>query len=194
MSKFGQYKIDLLGLTSDTQAFSYELTDEYFAKIDSPEVQKGNVKAKVKVQKSASTYELFFSLEGIIQIPCDRCLDDMDQPIKYDDLIKVKLGTSYSEEDEVVIIPETDGYINIAWFLYEFIVLNIPIKHTHPAGECNKMMMGKLKKHIAYSKNDDDNELLDVMEDVDDVSDAVDETEQFDPRWKGLEDINFENN
>lgn len=188
MSKFGQYKIDLLGIADDIQAFTYELTDEFFSKINSPEVQKGNVVATVKVQKRAGSYELHFSLNGSVIIPCDRCLDDMEQAIHYQDVIKVKLGSAFSEEDEVVIIPESEGYINIAWFLYEFIVLNIPIKHVHPTGECNKAMMGKLKKHIAYSKDDDENALIDV------IDDDTEDTEEFDPRWKGLEDINIENN
>ena len=38
-------------------------------------------------------------------------------------------------------------YINIAWFLYEFIALNIPMKHVHAPGKCNKGMVGKLSKH-----------------------------------------------
>lgn len=193
MSKFGQYKINLLGVSDDIQAFTYELTDEYFSKIDSPEVQKGNIVATVKVQKLAGSYELHFSLNGIVLIPCDRCLDDMEQVIQHQDVIKVKLGSTFSEEDEIVIIPESEGYINIAWFLYEFIVLNIPIKHVHPTGECNKTMMSKLKKHIAYSKDDDENALVDVADDDTDTEDTED-TEEFDPRWKGLEDINFENN
>jgi uncharacterized metal-binding protein YceD (DUF177 family) len=164
----------------------------YFKKIDSPEVQKGKVTAKVSVQKKTNTYELSFLLNGTIIIPCDRCLDDMEQLINYKEKLQVKFGDTFSEEDEIVIVPESEGAINIAWFLYEFIVLNIPIKHVHATGECNKMMVTKLKKHITRKKDDDDDETsaLDFDDEEDDFS--TDDS-QTDPRWDGLPNIT-ENN
>lgn len=52
----------------------------------------------------------------------------MNQPIQYKEKIQVKFGDKFSEEDDIVIVPETDGGINVAWFLYEFIVLSNYIK------------------------------------------------------------------
>ncbi len=193
MSKFRAYRIDLLMVTDDTQSFTYELTDEYFEKIDSPEIQKGNLTAVVEVQKRASSYELSFSIDGTIQIPCDRCLDEMNQEVHCEDNIKVKLGEDYTEEDDIIIVPKTEGYINVAWFLYEFIVLNIPIKHVHPIEECNIDMMKKLKEHLAFLKDDEENALLDIM-DEDEELDIEEDTEKIDPRWKDLGNIQFENN
>jgi Uncharacterized ACR, COG1399. len=49
--------------------------------------------------------------------------------------LSLKFGKEYSEEsDEIVIIPEDDGEINIAWFLYEFIVLSLPAKTNTSSG------------------------------------------------------------
>ncbi len=191
MSKFGQYNIILKEIVDGVRVFEFDLDDTYFAKIDSPEVKKGNVKAKVSVQKKIATYELAFKLEGIILIPCNRCLDDMEQAIKHEEKIEVKFGSTYAEENEIVVVPKAEGSINIAWFLYEFIVLNIPIKHVHPPGECNKTMVDKLKRHITRQKDDtEDNGLFDV--DDDDVS--IEEDVQVDPRWESLQNINFDNN
>jgi uncharacterized metal-binding protein YceD (DUF177 family) len=194
MSKFEQYNIVLKDIVDETRLYEFDLDNAYFKKIDSPEVQIGNIKAKVSVQKKMNTYDLKFELNGIVNIPCDRCLDNMEQPIQYKEKLQVKFGDKFSEEDEIVIVPESDGGINIAWFLYEFIVLNIPIKHVHATGECNKTMVSNLKKHITRQKNDDD--------DDDDDSTALDfESEddfsisdnQTDPRWDSLQNI-IENN
>src|SRR5665647_2940797 len=171
MSKFEQYNIVLKDITSETPVFEFDLDDVFFKKIDSPEVQIGNVKAKVSVQKKVSTYELKFEIDGTIIIPCDRCLDNMEQPIHYKEKLLVKFGDKFSEEDEIVIVPESEGAINIAWFLYEFIVLNIPMKHVHATGECNKTMAGKLKKHITHQKNDDDDDDSPALEFDDDEDD-----------------------
>ena len=191
MSKFELYNVVLKDIDNEMRVIEYDLDDAYFKKIDSPEVQKGNVKAKVSVQKKMNTYELHFQLDGSVIIPCDRCLDEMEQQTHYKEKLQVKFGDKFAEEDEVVIIPESEGAINVAWFLYEFIVLNIPIKHVHAPGECNKTMVVKLKKHITRQKDDtdDDNSSLDFEDDDDFTAEEV----QTDPRWDGLQNIT-ENN
>jgi uncharacterized metal-binding protein YceD (DUF177 family) len=103
----------------------------------------------------------------------------------------VKFGAGFSEENEIVIVPEAEGSINVAWFIYEFIILNIPIKHVHAPGECNKTMVTKLKRHITRNKDDvEDNSLFEV----DDDDDISTEDTQVDPRWDNLQNINFDNN
>lgn len=183
MSKFELYNVVLKDLSTETRVYEYVLDDVYFKKIDSPEVQKGTVNAKVTVQKKPNSFELNFVLDGVVMVPCNRCLDDMEQPISYKEKLQVKFGAHFSEEDEVVIVPESEGAINVAWFLYEFIVLNIPIKHVHGPGECNKTMVTKLKKHIARSKDDDDSDI-----DFDDDELEIEDT-TIDPRWDGLQNI-----
>ena len=127
--------------------------------------------------------------EIISSAPCDRCLDDMEIPIDTHNRLVVKFGKEYAEEsDEVVVIPEDEGAINLAWFLYEFIALAIPMKHVHAPGKCNKTMSSKLKKHTARSTEDGDEEYEDdsVEEDItidDDVPVATD------PRWDGLKGL-----
>ena len=186
MSKFEQYNIVLKDIKEGSRTVELTLDDTYFKKIDSPEVQRGNVKTTVTVHKKTTAYELQFNLDGFVYVPCDRCLDDMEQPISYKEKLLVKFGDKFAEEDDIVIVPEADGAINIAWFLYEFIVLNIPIKHVHPTGECNKSMVSKLKKHIARQKDDDDDSDDDVFdfEEEEDFSD-----ESTDPRWDKLQNI-----
>jgi len=184
MSKFEPYNVVLKDLNNDTRVYEYQLDDVYFKKIDSPEVQKGNVKATVKAQKKNQAFELEFNLEGNVIVPCDRCLDNMEQPISYKEKLKVKFGSRFSEEDDVVIVPESEGAINVAWFLYEFIVLNIPLKHVHAPGECNKTMATKLKRHITKSKDDEDTDL-----EIDDDDEFVVDDNQTDPRWEGLQNI-----
>ena len=106
---------------------------------------------------------------GRYQFWANRSIDNIDQRI-------------------IVVIPEDEGAINLAWFLYEFIALAIPMKHVHAPGKCNKAMSSKLKKHTARSTEDGDEEYEDdsVEEDIaidDDVPVATD------PRWDGLKGL-----
>ncbi|NLJ20598.1 MAG: DUF177 domain-containing protein [Bacteroidales bacterium] len=170
MSKFELYNIVLKDITNEKRIYEFDLDDVYFKKIDSPEVQRGNVQAKVTVQKKASTYKLDFDLNGFVILPCTRCLEDMNQQIHYKESLDVKFGSKFSEENDIVIVPEAEGAINVAWFLYEFIVLNIPVKHVHAPGECDKSMINKLKKHLPSSKGND--------EENDDTTLGLDEMEE----------------
>jgi uncharacterized metal-binding protein YceD (DUF177 family) len=188
VGKFDAYIIPLKSLAQGSHKFDYQLDNEYFTKIDSPEVRKGNIGAVVMVKKIGNTFELNFDLEGIAIIPCDRCLDDMEQPVSCKEKLFVKFGKEFSEESaEVVIIPEDEGEINIAWFLYEFVALSIPIKHVHAPGKCNKGMSAQLRKHTARSSEESDDE-----EDIepDEMNDAGESG--TDSRWDKLKDI-FDN-
>ncbi|MEA4918047.1 hypothetical protein SDC9_110205 [bioreactor metagenome] len=191
MAKFSLYKISLKNLSEGVHTFEYDLDRKFFDAIDGDEVRKGNVKVTVKVRKTSSTFEFNFDLKGIVQVPCTRCLDDMNLDVDTQNRLIVKFGKEYSEEsDEIVIIPEEEGEINIAWFLYEFIALTIPIKHVHPAGECNRVVSSKLRKHRAVSTDDTDDDDGEIPDD--DFSD--DESQDNDPRWDALKGLNLEEN
>ena len=169
-------------MLTDTAEYQYQLDNLFFAELDVPEVQKGKVDVTLKVRKTSGVYQLDFHTEGHVVVICDRCLDEMEQPIETDDRLRVKLGAEYSEDDDMVVVPEEDGYINVAWFIYEFIALSIPMKHVHAPGKCNKEMVDKLSKHLRTVKDEED-------DDFEDMEEAEDEPREIDPRWNELKKI-----
>ena len=169
-------------MLTDTAEYQYQLDNEFFLDLDAPEVQKGQVNVTLKVRKTSGVYQLDFQTEGKVIVICDRCLDEMEQPIETEDRLKVKLGSEYSEVDDMVIVPEEEGYINVAWFIYEFIALSIPMKHVHAPGKCNKDMVSKLSMHLRVSGDDEDDD--DFLEE-----DSSNEPQTIDPRWNELKKI-----
>lgn len=147
LGKFDKYKVELKNMKADSAKYEFTLDNQFFVDLDGPEVQKGKLTVELNVKKTSGVFLLDFQTEGFVIVPCDRCLDEMELPVSTSDKLKVKLGSSFAEEGDIVVVPEEDGYINIAWFLYEFIALNIPMKHVHAPGKCNKGMVGKLSKH-----------------------------------------------
>jgi len=188
LGKFDIYKVDLKNLSPGVHEFEYILENKFFVDIDGDEVQKGKVKVNLTVKRTSMVFDMNFQLEGVVYVPCDRCLDDMDLPISAKNKLIVKFGKEYAEEsDEIVIIPEAEGEINLAWFIYEFIALTIPMKHVHAPGKCNKAMSSKLKKHTTRRSDDDDeyeDESADEIIVEDDSSDM-----SSDPRWDALKGL-----
>ena len=169
-------------MLADTAEIVYQLDNQFFLDLDAPDVQKGQVNVVLKVRKTSGIYQLDFHTEGKVIVICDRCLDEMEQPIETDDRLKVKLGADFAEIDDMVVVPEEDGYINVAWFIYEFIALSIPMKHVHAPGKCNKDMLNKLSKHLRVSSDD--------VEDGFEISEEdSNEPQVIDPRWNELKKI-----
>ena len=195
MAKFSLYNIPLKNLSPGVHTYEYELDRKFFESIDGDEVKKGDVNVTLNVRKTSSSFELNFDIEGVIKIPCTRCIDDMKLDVDTESRLIVKFGSEYSEEsDEIVVVPESEGEINIAWFLYEFIALTIPIKHVHPAGECNRVVSSKFKKHRAVSADDEQDEDDDLIADDSEPQEEEDDTQQNDSRWDALRGLELDDN
>lgn len=180
MEKFAKYTVDLKNLSSVVTEFHYHLDDAFFKALEETEVQRGDVSVCLCVKKTIGAFELQFQLEGAVIVLCDRCLDEMEQPISTVDTLFAKFGPEYAEEGEnLVIVPEEEGTVNVAWFMYEFIALAIPLKHVHASGKCNLEMMGKLETMLRTEADGDD---LDLPE-------TIGEDHPIDPRWNDLKKI-----
>ncbi len=161
MCNIESFKIDLKALPQGTSILEFKLDDSYFKAIDAPDIQRGELSSSLSISRTDDFFELNFHTEGIVHIPCDICLDDMEQSIETDDRLLVRFGEDYSEEDDLVIVAENEGILDVAWFIYEFIALNIPIKHVHAPGKCNPAMIEMLQEHSAARSGEEEEETVD---------------------------------
>ena len=169
--------------------YTYKLDNQFFADIDAPQIQKGDLDVQLTVQKSIGVFVLDFHTEGVVSVPCDRCLEDVEIPVDTDNSLKVRLGEEDSENDEFITVSEMDGFINVAWYIYEFIALSLPIKHVHAPGECNEAMLGALNKYLKTDANMDDDEMESDGEFEVGEAEETDEPKEIDPRWNELKKI-----
>ena len=161
MCNIESFKIDLKALPQGVSILEFKLDDSYFKAIDAPDIQRGELSSSLSISRTGDFFELNFHTEGIVHIPCDICLDDMEQSIETDDRLLVRFGEDYSEEDDLVIVAENEGILDVAWFIYEFIALNIPIKHVHAPGKCNPAMIEMLQEHSAARSGEEEEETVD---------------------------------
>jgi uncharacterized metal-binding protein YceD (DUF177 family) len=131
MEKLDGYKVDLKGMTSDTVSYRWKAGNDFFSAVQGPEIKQGSLDVALRVKRTSGAYELEFQLKGEVEVTCDRCLEPMSQPIKAQCILKVVMGDDYADDGEMVTIPEKDGTINVAWNIYEFAALQIPLRHVH---------------------------------------------------------------
>jgi uncharacterized metal-binding protein YceD (DUF177 family) len=136
------------------------------------------VGVSVVLEKRSSFMKLIFDLNGMIELTCDRCLDNYEQTISHDAEMFVKYGDNdFDEGENVIWINPEEHHINLAQIIYEFVVLSIPLRHVHPKKSdgkraCNKEMLKKLKNYTRPDK--------------------VEKT-KTDPRWDALKKLGNNN-
>lgn len=158
MSNLERFKLDLKSLVRGVTVMEYDLDDAYFEAIDAPAVRKGRLHCTLTVHSNEDFFELDFHTEGSVVVACDICLDDMDQNVLSDNRLVVKFGEDFSDDDDLVTVDENEGMLDVAWYIYEFIELSIPLRHVHAPGKCNPAMMKVLEEHSAARSGDGDSE------------------------------------
>lgn len=163
MGKFTAYKLVLKGLPEGKHEYSYHLDKEFFSNMENSEVRDADIAVALTVTHRHDAYLLDFRLTGTLTVGCDRCLDDLVLEIDAPYELTVKYGDDYDDEsDTLLVIPESDNYLNIAYMVSDTAVLAIPPRHVHPQGKCNRAMSALNKKYMVGDEAEaDDNPIGD---------------------------------
>ena len=172
MCTFDTLQIDLRRLEEGDSHFQFDLSDDYFKAIDAPEVEHGEVHVDLCVKRRGDMFELDFHCVGVVHVPCDLCLDDMEQPIDARGQMVAQLGAGADDtNDELLTIDENEGILDVSWMIYEFVALDIPIKHVHAEGQCNPAMT-KMLSELDATRNG-----------------GTQDEGSVDPRWEKLKNL-----
>lgn len=155
--------IQFSGLKSGKYSYHYTLDDEFFSRFENDEITKSSVDFQVNLEKTERTMLFSFTFEGIVTTSCDRCLDPLDVSVSGSQTLCVNISDSeQTDEEDVVILPENAFKIDLAQWMYEYVVIAMPMQKVHAENECNQEM-------LKYLKNEDGHQSSD-----------------FDPRWDEL--------
>lgn len=170
MGKFTEFRLPLKSLAVGEHEFDFSLGKEFFANMECDDIKDAAIKACVDVIHKNDIYKIHMAVTGEVTLLCDRCLDELQWPIDAAYDVSVKYGDDYGGTDELVVIPESDAYLNIAYMLKDTVMLAIPMKHVHPMGKCNRAMTAMLRQHRAKAQDEEEAKLED---------DLIDEMEQM---------------
>lgn len=184
MNTLDTYKIDLFDRELVGKTYEFDSDDAFFAAIDGL-VRRGNVHTTVLCLAAGTIMKFQIHSSGVVIVPCDRCLADLELRIETTDTLSVKLGEDYEDDGDCVTVPETEGYVNLAQYIYEFIALSMPITCQHEPGKCDDAMMQELSRHQAarsgYDDDGDDDSTTEADVDANGSDDAP-----IDLRWAAL--------
>ncbi len=172
MKRNGIYEIPFVGLKEGKHQFEYQIERKFFDAFDFDEFNDVNVLVTLEFVKKTTLFELHFHCKGWVEVPCDISNELFHQPIDNDLNLIVKFGEEYDDtDDELLIIPHGEYKINIAQYLYEMIVLSVPVKRIHPG-----VLDGTLHSDVLDKLNE-----LEQKQEI--------PSSQFDARWEKLKEI-----
>jgi uncharacterized metal-binding protein YceD (DUF177 family) len=179
MGKFTDFKLMLKSLPMGKHTFEYHLDKQFFINMENTDVRDADVNVTLDVNHRNESYDLCFHLNGTLTLLCDRCLDEL--PLELTDEtynLTVKYGDDYNDEsDSMLIIPESNSYLNVAYMIYDTAVLAIPPRHVHPAGKCNRAMSALYRQHSHTAAADDEDAELEneLMADIPSADDELED-------------------
>jgi uncharacterized metal-binding protein YceD (DUF177 family) len=164
-----EFELAWQGLKPGVHVYEYEVGKEFMATHGEARSEYKDIHAQVKLRfdKHDGFFQLHFDIGGYIITPCDRCGDDFRMELwdEFDLIVKLTGGDEEHEEAEdadVVFIPRSETVIDVGKWIYEFIVLSIPIQRIHPNDAegrpgCNEAalkLLGDLTEQKEEKKND----------------------------------------
>jgi len=145
------YKIQFGGLPVGIHEFEFDIKDAFFKTIENSEVSKADIVVTAVLVKQNNVLNLDFTITGTVGAECDRCLKDFNFPISSKESLVIKHGNPDESTDEIIVIPEGVEEVNIAQYIYEYIILAIPARRVPceidaKLYECDKETLTKLNE------------------------------------------------
>ncbi|MFD1615784.1 YceD family protein [Gelatiniphilus marinus] len=175
MKLLKEFTIPFVGLKIGQHLFEYNIDQAFFEHFEYKEFNNVNIKVDVVFEKKTTLLELHFKTSGFVNINCDLTNEPFNQTIENEFELVVKFGNEYNDENiDILIVPHGTYEINIQQYIYELIVLAVPIKRLHPG----------VKDGTLHS------EILEKLEELSPkLKENKDTNEGIDPRWNTLKKL-----
>lgn len=148
------YNVPFKGLKEGKHLFDFDIDNTFFALFEESEVKQGQLKVQLELTKQSTLLILSFSTKGKVRLTCDRCLEEYDQEISNESKLYVKFGQEAEDlDDNIIVLPFEEHQINVAQYIYELVILGLPIKRVHPNDKkgnstCDPEMLAKLDEYL----------------------------------------------
>jgi uncharacterized metal-binding protein YceD (DUF177 family) len=171
-----EYLIPFVGLKLGKHQFDYTINKSFFDSFDYHEFENCDIKVNIVLEKKSTMLELSFKHKGTVYVPCDLTGEMFDLPVKEKIKLIVQFGEEFNNEnEELLILPHGDHQIDVSQYIYEMIVLSVPLKRVHPGVKDGSLKTETLEKLNSLSSKEQNKESK--------------EEENIDPRWDKLKNL-----
>ena len=169
-----RYAIDIFRLKPGTYEYDMQIDADFFTLFTDSLIDNatGTVHILLDKQESLIRSKLTFAVD--IPLVCDRSLREFNHEMKESHAVMFKYGDEEMElDDDVYMITSTTQKIHFDQFIYEWILLAVPMKKVHP--------------ELRDDENDENDDVIYQTEGATDSKEASEES--IDPRWEKLKNL-----
>lgn len=134
-----EFEIAWQGLRLGVHEYVFTIGNDFMKEHDAPEeFHDWQAEVILKFDRQPSFFQLHFDIAGSVTAPCDRCGDDFKLDLWDEFSLLVKLtgdaedDTQGEEEADIAFIPRSETVIDTSKWVYEFLLLSLPIQKLHP--------------------------------------------------------------
>lgn len=177
MKLSNDFVLSFFGLKEGSHKFEYKIDKQFFESYSFDEFLDADFAVTLDFIKKSTLLELHFENKGMAAVACDVTNEPFELPLEGSLDLVVKFGEEFNNEnEEVLILPHGEHQLDVSQFIYEMIVLAIPLKKIHPGIEDGSLQSDILKKleELSPEKNK--------------------EIDEIDPRWEDLKKLLIDKN
>lgn len=164
------FDIAFVGLKLGVHEFNYTIEDEFFTNFVAQDFKNCYATIRLTLDKHNSFMLLKFEVGGSLELGCDRCGNQLPMPLWDEFNIVVKLVdepeqmNDEEEDPDVYYISKGDSHLNVADWIYEFILLSLPMQRMCSEDEiggphCNKEVLNLLDKMKSSESTPPENDI-----------------------------------
>jgi len=177
MKLSNDFMLSFFGLKEGSHKFEYKIDKQFFESYSFDEFLFADLEVTLDFIKKSTLLELHFENKGSATVACDVTNEPFELPLEGSLDLVVNFGEEFNDEnEEVLILPHGEHQLDVSQYIYEMIVLAVPLKKLHPGIED-----GSLKSDI-----------LNKLEELSPKKNK--ETDEIDPRWEGLKKLLIDKN
>ncbi len=173
MKELKEFTIPFVGLKLGEHLFNFKINNTFFTNFDFEDFNSAAINLEVVLLKKPTLLEFTIQFKGFVNINCDVSNEAYDQDISGEYHFVVKFGDEFNNDnDELLIIPHGSHQVNIQQYIYETIVLSLPVKKIHPGvinGTLKSEILSKLEEHS--------------------LNKTTENKDEVDPRWDTLKKL-----
>lgn len=152
METLVQYALPVKGRRDGIHYFDFQIDRSFFKHFENAPIRDCAIDLKLELDKRPGMLVLQFDFSGTVQSECDRCLENIDLPVSGSQRLLVKMSSDPGrEEAEVVYMDPEASSLQVAQYIYEFIVLALPMIRVYECeadadAPCNPEMLAYLQR------------------------------------------------
>lgn len=174
------YSIAYQGLSIGNHQFTMEIEESLFVPFKDEEINCGTGSVAIELERHSSFLVLNIEIDGELEVACDRCLEPFMQDLHFEGRLFVKFSSEIDEpeydvtdgvntQEDVLWVNPGDNYIDLGSYIYESMILSLPVQRVHPDDKDGESMCDEdmLSRFILAEEQQEDPFLdYDEQEDI----------------------------